>query len=241
MQNHYGWVPYGWANVASYQHLIQIASCFFEFASMLPRDWKNKAVLHIQCAIYSECKHLANTSSRLYFVYFKIMWVHLQFILLFFGLLSCWSLRLTVNPISFIIKFRQEMHICVWYGCYLVGWLGVWLYDRDMTVSISHQHWKEILSLEGPFHPAASSSHGGRLAAAQSCFSSLLTLHESHMLTVLFLFRPQPLDSCNHLKKSCARGKLTQTPEDVIAVIGFSCKHLDFRITDEELCWNAGC
>lgn len=26
---HYGWVPYGRANVASYQHLIQIASCSF--------------------------------------------------------------------------------------------------------------------------------------------------------------------------------------------------------------------
>lgn len=29
MQYHYGWVPYGQANVASYQHLIQIASCSF--------------------------------------------------------------------------------------------------------------------------------------------------------------------------------------------------------------------
>lgn len=47
----YGWVPYGRANVASYQRLIQIASCSFnevafQLGGMFPRDWKNKSGSH---------------------------------------------------------------------------------------------------------------------------------------------------------------------------------------------------
>lgn len=34
VQYHYGWVPYGRANVASYQNLIQIASCSFNVVAI---------------------------------------------------------------------------------------------------------------------------------------------------------------------------------------------------------------
>lgn len=34
VQYHYGWVPYGQANVASYQNLIQIASCSFNVVAI---------------------------------------------------------------------------------------------------------------------------------------------------------------------------------------------------------------
>lgn len=50
---HYGWVPYGRANVAPYQHLIQIASCSFnevsiQLGGVFPRDWRNKSQSHLQ-------------------------------------------------------------------------------------------------------------------------------------------------------------------------------------------------
>lgn len=67
---HYGWVPYGQANVASYQHLIQIASCSFnevaiQLGGVFLSDWNNKPGLHICVGIcvtfdveYAENRHV---------------------------------------------------------------------------------------------------------------------------------------------------------------------------------------
>lgn len=70
---HYGWVPYGQANVASYQHLIQIASCSFnevaiQLGGVFPSDWKNKSGTHTYVWCTENIHSMAYTCYRFYTV-----------------------------------------------------------------------------------------------------------------------------------------------------------------------------
>lgn len=94
-QYHYGWVPYGQANVASYQHLIQIASCSFnEVALQLEgvclSDWNNNSGICV-------CEHMYTFQCNIC----KLMLVGQQI----FRILEC-----LFFPYCTFSRFRLKIH-----------------------------------------------------------------------------------------------------------------------------------